>query len=189
MTRAASRGITPTSACALASARSKSSMARTNASAENACANASRAKLWPTMFSAIGRALVLDEDRFAVSPQPDVPPIELRIAGLSSRDQRAEPVGIADRAGERIVLDHFERAEEHAGLERLQESAREDLDADLWRVRLAAWALEGSGHDRLDRIAAVSVRGDAPVAVGSRTVVARGNRAGTVRLPGLERSI
>ena len=51
MTRAASGGMTPASASAAASARSKSSMARTNASAESAWTKASRAKLRPTMFT------------------------------------------------------------------------------------------------------------------------------------------
>src|SRR2546425_1822866 len=190
MTRAASWGMTPTSASAPASACSKSSIARTNASAENARVNVSRAKLRPTRFTAIdARALVLDEDRFAGSAQPNIPPIDLRIAGITSRDQRAEPVGIADGAGQRIVLDRLERGEEHTGLQGLQEPAREDRDADLGRVRLAAWAPERTGHDRLDRITAVGVRRDAAVAVRPGSIAPRGEFAGCVCLPGLEEGI
>ena len=51
MTRAASDGMTPTSPWATASARSKSSIARTNASADKAWVNALRAKLWPTRLT------------------------------------------------------------------------------------------------------------------------------------------
>jgi hypothetical protein len=53
ITRAASWGMTPASASAPASARSKSSIARTNASAESAWTNVSRAKLRPTMFTTL----------------------------------------------------------------------------------------------------------------------------------------
>src|SRR2546427_9035554 len=110
MTRAASWGMTPTSASAAASARSKSSIARRNASGENAWVKVSRAKLRATRLTAIGaRALELDEDCFARSAQPDVPPIDLRILGVACGDQGAEPLGVGDRAGEGIVLDHFER--------------------------------------------------------------------------------
>jgi hypothetical protein len=56
ITLAASWGMMPASASAPASARSKSSIARTNASAESAWANASRAKLRPTMFTTRRRA-------------------------------------------------------------------------------------------------------------------------------------
>src|SRR2546425_4358001 len=135
MSRAASWGTIPTSAWAAASARSKSSIARTNASAEKAWVNASRAKLRPTRFTAIGaRALVLDEDSFAGSPEPDVPPISLRIAGVAGRDQRAAPVGSTDGAGEGIVLGRVERGEQHARLQRLQQAPREGRDAELGRV-------------------------------------------------------
>ena len=51
MTWAASWGTMPASASAPASARSKSSIARTNASADSAWVKASRAKLRPTMFT------------------------------------------------------------------------------------------------------------------------------------------
>src|SRR5437667_2832531 len=156
--------MTPAAPSASASARSKSSIARTNASAENAWANVSRAKLRPTRFTG---ASELDEDRFAGAAQSDIPPINLRILVVSGRDQRAETLGIADRAGEGIVLDHRQRSEEHSGVQRLQEPAGEDRDADLGRVRLAGRALEGSGDDRLDRVAAVGVRRDAAVAVGA----------------------
>ena len=53
------------------------------------------------------RALELDEDRFAGSPQPNVPAIDVRSTGIASRDQRAEPLGIADGARQGIVLDRF----------------------------------------------------------------------------------
>src|SRR2546428_9479373 len=113
--------MTPTSASAPASARSKSSIACTNAWAENACTNASRAKLRPTIFSAIGaRALELDEDRFAGSPQPNVPAIDVQSAGVASRDQRAEPFGIAHGARQWIVLDRRYRGQGHAGLHGFQ---------------------------------------------------------------------
>src|SRR5437762_7890502 len=137
MTRAASWGMTPTSASAPASARSKSSMARTNAWPENAWVKVSRAKLFPTRLTAIdapgslGCALELEEDRLARSPQPDVPPIHLGILGVEGGDQRLEAIRIGDRAGEGIVFDHLERGEEHARMQRLQEPAREDRDADL----------------------------------------------------------
>src|SRR5262245_163677 len=98
--------MTPASPSAAASARSKSSMARTNASPDNALVNASRAKPRPTMFT---NALVLDEHRFARAAQPHVPVVELRVLGVAGRDQRAEPLGIADGAGEGIVLDRFDR--------------------------------------------------------------------------------
>ena len=51
MTCAASDGMTPTSPWATASARSKSSIPRTNASGDRAWVNASRAKLWPTRLT------------------------------------------------------------------------------------------------------------------------------------------
>src|SRR5262245_62655062 len=130
MARAASRGMTPASACASASARSKSSMARTNASADSACVNASRAKLRPTMVMA-ARALELDEDRFACSPEPDVPAVALRIAGITSRDQGPQPVGVADGASQWIVLDRVDRGEEHPSANGPQEPAREAGPAEL----------------------------------------------------------
>src|SRR5438093_1537014 len=122
---AASGGTMPASASAAASARSKSSIARTNASADSAWVNASRAKPRPTMFTS-ARALELDEQRFAGAPQADVPAIDPRIAGIANRDQRAQPLGIADRAGQRIVLHHFERSEEHARVQGTEEPAGEE---------------------------------------------------------------
>src|SRR6188474_1140174 len=107
MRRAASAGMTPASASAAASARSKSSMDRTNASADSAWAQASRAKLRPTRFTA--RLLDLYEHRLAGAAQPDVPPVDLRMRGIARGDQRAEPLGIADGAGQGIVLDRLER--------------------------------------------------------------------------------
>src|SRR5262249_10273795 len=189
MTRAASGGTMPASASAPASARSKSSIARTNASADSAWVKESRAKPRPTMFTSAARALVLDEHRFAGAAQAHVPAIELGILLVAGRDQRAEPLGIADGAGQGIVLDRFERGEEDAGLQRLEKSTREDRDTDLRHVGLAARALVRAGHDGLDRIAAVGVRGDAAVAVGSGAVVTGEKLSGRVRLPGLEERI
>src|SRR5262245_18330107 len=106
--------MTPTSPSARAIARSKSSIARTKASADRARVNASRAKVRATRFTSVGaRALELDESRFADLGNPDVPPIDLRIAGVMSRDERAKPLGIADGAGQGIVLHQVEGREEH----------------------------------------------------------------------------
>src|SRR5438093_986827 len=52
-----------------------------------------------------------------------------------------------------------------------------------------ARAPERAGHDRLDRIAPVGVGRDATVAVRPSVLAARGDRAGRVRLPGLDESI
>src|SRR6185369_2959560 len=142
MTWAASGGTRPASASAPASARSKSSIARTNASAESARVNDSRAKPRPTIFRVGARALDLDEDRFAGAAQPNVPAIERGIRGIARRDQGSDPLRIPDRAGQGIVLDRLERSQEHPRLHGLQEPAREDRHADLGRVRLAALALE-----------------------------------------------
>ena len=92
----------------------------------------SRAKLRPTRLTAIGaRPLELEERRLAGSAQPDVPSIDLRILRVASRDQRAEPIGIADLPREGIVGDELEGSEEHTSVQGLQEAAREDRDADL----------------------------------------------------------
>src|SRR5262249_57531686 len=132
MTRAASAGTTAASASASASARSKSSIALTNASADSARANESRAKLRATRFTATrARALELDEDRFAVSPEPNVPPIDLRIAGITRRDQRAESFGIADGSGQRVVLDRVERGDEHPRLHGLHQASPQTAHPDL----------------------------------------------------------
>src|SRR5262249_59857025 len=108
MTRVASGGTMPAAASAPTSARSKSSIARTNASADSAWVKESRAKPRPTMFTSAARALVLDEHRFAGAAQAHVPAIEPGIFAVARCDQRAESFGIADGAGERIVLDRFE---------------------------------------------------------------------------------
>src|SRR4029450_4702578 len=100
--------MTPASASASASARSKLSIAQTKASADSAWANDSRAKLRPTMFTT-GEALGLDEHRRAGAPQASVPAVGLRIAGIGGSDERAEPLGIADGAGQGIILDRVER--------------------------------------------------------------------------------
>src|SRR5262245_48286141 len=190
MTSAASWGTTPTSPSARASARSKSSIARTNASADSARVNASRAKVRPTRFTTIGaRALQLDEHRFAGAAQPDVPPINLWIVGVGSRDERAKPLEIADRAGEGIVLDQVDRREEHPRVQGLQEPASEERHADLGGVGLAALALERSGLDRLDRVAALGVRRDTAVAIGAGAVMTGREFPGRVGLPGLEERV
>src|SRR5262249_58680423 len=79
--------------------------------------------------------------------------------------------------------------EEHGRVQGLEEPAREDRDADLGRVRLAARALVGAGHEGLDRVATLGVRRDAAVAVRACAVVARGKFPGGVGLPGLEEGI
>src|SRR5262245_26197443 len=190
MTSAASWGTTPTSPSARASARSKSSIARTNASADSARVNASRAKLRPTRFTTIGaRALELDEHRFAGAAQPDVPPIDPWIVGVGSRDERAESLDVADRAGQGIVLDQLDRREEHPRSQGLQEPAGEDRHADLGRIGLAARTLERSGLDCLDRVAALGVRRDATVAIGASAIVTGREFPGRVGLPGLEERV
>src|SRR5439155_556017 len=98
-----------------------------------------RAKLRATMFTATrARALELDEDRFAVSPEPNVPPIDLRIARITRPDQRAESFGIADGPGQRVVLDRVERGEEHAGLHGLQEASPTVIPPSAWGAARAA---------------------------------------------------
>src|SRR5215470_15086686 len=182
--------MTPTSPSARANARSKSSIARTKASADRAQVNASRAKVRATRFTAIGaRALELDEYRFAGSAQPNVPPIGLRIAGVRSRDERAKPLGIADGAGQGIVLHQVEGREEHPRVQGLQETTGEDRDADLGRIALAARALVGARLDRLDHVAALGVRRDAAVAVGPGAVVTGREFPGRIGLPGLEQRV
>src|SRR5262245_15620254 len=190
MTSAASWGTTPTSPSARASARSKSSIARTNASADSARVNASRAKVRPTRFTTIGvPALELDEHRFAGPAQPRVPPIDLWIVGVGSRDERAEPLEIVDRAGQGIVLDQLDRREEHPRVQGLQEPAGEARHADLGRVGLAARAFERSGLDRFDRVAALGVRRDAAIAIGAGAVMPGREFPGRVGLPGLEERV
>src|SRR5512138_855143 len=190
MTRADSWGMTPTSPSARASARSKSSMARTNASADRARVNASRAKVRPTRFTTFGaRGLDLDEYCFAGPAQPHVPPIGLWILGVGSRDERAEPLGVADGAGQGIVLHQVDGRQEYPRVQGLQEPAGEDRDADLGRVGLAVRALVGSGLHRLDRVAALGVRRDAAVAVRPGAVVTGRESPGRIGLPGLEERV
>src|SRR5262252_9289799 len=164
--------MTPTSPSARANARSKSSIARTKASADRARVNASRAKVRATRFTEIGaRAIELDEYSFAGHAEPDVPPVDLRIAGVRSRDERAKPLGIANVVVQGIVLHQVEGREEHPRVHGLQEPTGEDRDADLRRIALAVRALVRPRLDRLDRVVALGVRRDAAVAVGPGAVV------------------
>src|SRR5262249_52407995 len=64
-----------------------------------------------------------------------------------------------------------------------------DRHADLGRVGLAARALERSGFDRLDRVAALGVRRDAAIAVGAGAVMTERGFPRRGGPPGLEERV
>ena len=78
------------------------------------------------------RTLGVDEHRLAAALQPDVPAIDRGIVRISRGDQRAEAVGIGERAGQGIVLDRVERGQEDTRLHGSSSRPRAKIVTLIW---------------------------------------------------------